>query len=259
MTEEKPLSAVEDVPSKTAATEANKAPERWISIFGFVIVTKADLLAAAAFLLSLTTVVYQFSSWLKGPSPSVYPPDLVYIFFDQYANNKTVVRFAAQLSFVNTAEPGHDAIVREITLEVNDKKIDNKNNLAIREQWLSFVTIWRDKIELRVVPKEAAHPFPVVAGGAASNTVSFAPVEQVCGPSMKTTPPTSPPCEPDQSFVTDTDFLNAIHGIDSITLNFTTRIVGTTNPLLASCTVPVGIALRQYLAENDWFAAKCNS
>jgi hypothetical protein len=72
----------EVIPSNTGHAGTDKAPERWVSFLGFVIVTKGDLLAAAAFLLSLVSVIYQLSSWIKGPSPSVYPPELIYVFFD---------------------------------------------------------------------------------------------------------------------------------------------------------------------------------
>ena len=252
MEEKIPPKEVEAPPRKPEIVDSDKPPERWVSLFGFVIVTKSDLLAAAAFLLSLITVVYQFSSWVRGPAPSVYPPDVMYVFFDQYANNRTIVRFAAQLSFVNTAEAGHDAIVRDITLQESAK-----DDLSIKQQWLSFVTIQRDRTRLMVVPKEAAHPFPIIAGGAMSNTVSFAPLEQACLRSVNGSPkaPIAVACDSDQYFVTDIDFLNKIADIDALTLQFSARIVGSGRPLVTSCTLPVGVALRQYLAENEWFAA----
>jgi hypothetical protein len=246
-------SSLKDVlSSKAKDAEADKAPERWVSFLGFVIVTKADLLAASAFLLSLISIIYQTSAWLKGPSPSFYPPDLVYVFFDQYANNRTVVRFASPLAFVNTADTGHDAVVRDISLQATATGLD------IAQEWLSFVTIQRDGTKLFVSPKEAAHPFPVVAGSAASNAVSFAPFEQSCPQSGATLDPVHT-CVPDRYFVSDTDFLNKIAGTDTLTLKFIARFVGFGKPLVASCTISTGPAFRQYISENDWFAARCTS
>jgi hypothetical protein len=245
----------EVLPSKTLHSGEDKAPERWVSFLGFVIVTKADLLAAAAFLLSLVSVIYQLSSWIKGPSPSVYPPDLVYVFFDQYANNRIVVRFASQLSAVNTADPGHDAIVRDISLEATAPGLD------ITQEWLSFVTVQRDGTRLLVTPKEAAHPFPVVAGGSVSYAISFAPLEEAC-PGIDAKANSAPPaqvCDHDRQFVSDTDFLNKIAKIDSLELKFRVRFVGVSKALIASCTIPIGVAFRQYVSENDWFAARCTS
>ena len=240
-------------PSKKLRAGKGKAPERWVSFLGFVLATKSDLLAAAAFLLSLISVTYQASLWLKGPSPSVYPPDLVYVFFDKYANNRTVVRFASQLSFVNTAEAGHDAIVRDISLEITAKGFDNI------QEWLSFVTVQRDGTRLLVAPKEAAHPFPVVAGGAVSNTVSFAPVEQSCPQVEVKSIEENKSCDSDRYFVSDTDFLQKVGDIDALNLKFTVRFVGFSRAFVAFCTIQIGVAFRQYMSENDWFAARCNS
>lgn len=247
--------APEANPSKVQHAGPDKPPERWVSFLGFVIVTKADLLAAAAFLLSLISIFYQLSSWIEGPSPSVYPPDLVYVFFDKYANNRTVVRFASQLSFVNTADAGHDAVVRDISLEAA------ATDLNTTQEWLSFVTVQRDGTKMLVTPKEAAHPFPVVAGGAASYTVSFAPLEQLC-PGVGTKPnpiPRTNACDPDRYFVSDTDFLKKLANTDALKLKFSVRFVGFSKTFSASCTILIGVAFRQYMAENDWSAARCYS
>ena len=230
------------------------APEPWFSFLGFVFVTKADLLAAAAFLLSVTTLIYQLSSSLAAPAPSVYAPDVVYVFFDPYANNSTVLRFAAQISLVNTAGERHDAIVRDIGLTVTAPDLD------VSEDWLSFVTIQRSGSELLRPTKEAAHPFPVVAGGAASYTVSFAPTEQACGElgeSRATEPPK--PCDPDRNFLDDARFSSGIERARALRLVFSVRIVGQRKPLTTSCILPIGMAFRQYIAENSWFAARCYS
>jgi hypothetical protein len=127
------------------------------------------------------------------------------------------------------------------------------------QEWLSFVTVQRDGTKLTVTPKEAAHPFPVVAGGAVSNTVSFAPLEQAC-PQVGTKPaPGAQACDPDRYFVSDTDFLNKIADTDALNLKFSVRFVGFSKGLIASCTIPIGVAFRQYISENDWFAARCDS
>lgn len=226
---------------------ASDPPEPWFTFLGFVVVTRADLLAAAAFLLSVTTLVFQLSSWLSGPEPSVYPPDIVYVRFDPYANNRTVLRFAAQMSLVNTAGGKHDVIVRDIRLEATAP------GLKVLQDWLSFTTVQRSGTQLLVPPTEAAHPFPVAAGGAASYTVSFAPTEQACGDAPAAA------CDPDRDFMDEAQFLNAIAGAKTMTLTFSVRLVGRAHPLTATCSLPTGAAFRQYIAENGWFAARCYS
>jgi hypothetical protein len=110
-----------------------------------------------------------------------------------------------------------------------------------------------------VVPKEAAHPFPVTAGGAASNMVAFAPVEQVCPDHSSISPVEIANCNPDRNFVSDVEFLKIIADTSEINLEFSIRIVGFKEPLRAACVITVGKALLQYLAENHWFAAMCRS
>lgn len=237
-------------PTKRILVGADKPPERWISLLGFVIVTKADLLAAAAFFLSLVSLLYQTSLWFAKPSPTFFPPDLVYVYFDHYANNLTVARFASQASFVNTAAIGHDAIVRDIRIDVSAP------HLSISEKWLSFVSIERDGTHLLVTPKEAAHPFPVTAGSSASQAVSFAPLEQMpCGQPTNTIQL----CDRDADFVDESQFLNAAAKAKSLKVTFTIRFVGSRNPIQSSCDVPLGVGFLQYTAENGWFAARCVS
>lgn len=223
-----------------------KPPERWLSLLGFVIVAKADLLAASAFLLSLVSIVYQLSSWMRGPLPSIYAPDLVYVFFDHYANNTTVVRFAAPLSFVNVAPTGHDAIIRDVNLEVSAQ-----GKVITSEDWLSFALVTRLDKKLQVTPKEPAHPFPIVGGGATSYMVSFAPGEQSCALAPSA-------CNRGSYFVSDTQFLNGISEASALDLTISARVVGFKKALSVRCSIALGPAFRQYLAENEWFAAKCN-
>ena len=226
-----------------------KPPERWLSFLGFVIVAKADLLAAAAFLLSVVGLVYQFSAWVRGPKPSLYAPDVVYVFFDAYANNRVVTRVAGQLSLVNSGAMGHDAIVRSIeaTVVVRGQPVTVQN-------WMSFASVTRKERDLVVTPLESAHPFPVNAGSAVSRMISFAPGDIAC---FAGAGPAAPGCDPDKWFVTDSDFLNRIAGASELRLDFSAAIVGLDQPVKASCTMAAGTGLLQYLAENNWFAARC--
>lgn len=233
-----------------------KPPEKWISFLGFVIVAKADLLAATAFLLSLASLLYQFSTWMRGPQASIYPPDVVYILFDKYPNNQTVTRFIAQMSFVNTASSGYDAIVRDLSVEATISFADKSPTKTITTQrWLNFVSVSRVGNALYPTPRDAAHPFPIIGGGAASYSVSFAPLEKECSRDKSNTE-----CgTADKDFVSDVQFIETIAKADALHLKFKSRMVGASSPLVASCKIKVGVGLIQYLAENDWFAAQCTA
>ncbi|MBB5684887.1 hypothetical protein [Sphingobium boeckii] len=241
---------------KTVTPPALKAPKgdppvNWISLFGFVIVTKADMLAAAAFLLSISTIVIQVTTWFTGSKPTVYAPDTVYVFFDQYANNKIVMRLAGQLSFVNTGPVGHDAIVRDVIVNVKVGKLD------LDQRWLSFASVSRDENRLVVTPREMAHPFPVSSGSAVSQMISFSPVEDVCSAEIAAKSPDPKNCVADRGFVSDTDFLETASKAKELTLTFSVRYVGKKERQDIICKMPIGEAFVQYLAENSWFSSRC--
>lgn len=219
-------------------------PSNWISIFGFVIVTKADLLAATAFLLSLGTLLYQASVWMQGSRPRLFRPDVVYIFFDQYANNRTVTRFAGQLSFLNDAPPDNDAIVERVELVVT------AGNVTFREPWLNVATVKRAEKQFLINSKDAAHPFIVRSGTANSDMYSFAPQDRTCGTDDRS-------CQADSDFLDDVAFLTLLGKAKNIELTFEVHYLGSDDVQKVECAIPVSPGLMTYLAENSWFAARC--
>src|SRR4051794_40492617 len=90
--------------------EGDKPPEKWFSLFGLVVVRKTDLLAATAFALSASAILFQLWEFMRGASPSIYYPDTVYVYFDRYANGITATRFAGQISFTNSGASGHNTV-----------------------------------------------------------------------------------------------------------------------------------------------------
>src|SRR4029078_4115529 len=113
---------------KLRTRKRHNPPENWFTFLGLVIVRRTDLLAGAAFVLSLSTVVYQAWQFVRGANPQMYHPDTVFVYFDQYANGVTGTRFAGQLSFTNDGEVGQNAIIRDVSLSarIGAKKIEEK-------------------------------------------------------------------------------------------------------------------------------------
>jgi hypothetical protein len=225
----------------------NSPPEKWFTILGLIIVRRTDLLAATAFVLSLTTLSYQLWQFVKGPNPILYPPDTIYVFFDRYPNGVTATRLAGQLSFTNNGEAGHNAVFRDVSATV---KLGER---TIEEYWLSFGTITRRGTEFILEVKETAHPFVVDGGGAVSHMVTFSPRVRDCVPQISTTVS----CQQGADFVSDIDFLKLLAQQKTLNLTFAARVLDSSRILRANCSVSLTDDFMWTLAKNDWYAARC--
>lgn len=231
----------------TPAPEVRAAPEKWFSFFGLIVLRRTDLLAAAAFILSLSTILYQTWNFMKGASPAIYPPDTLYVFFDRYPNGVTATRFAGQLSFTNGGEVGHNAIIRDVSanITVGSRKIE--------QYWLSFATVARRDTELDVQIKEAAHPFVINGGGAVSHMVTFSPRVKDCTTQIRGTAD----CQQGVDFVSDTEFLNILSQQKAFEVTFSGSIFDSRRKLDTKCMVSITEDLIQTMAKNNWYAARC--
>jgi len=220
-------------------------PEKWFTFFGLVVVRRTDLLAATAFALSLSTILYQLWTFVRGANPAIYFPDTVYVFFDKYANGVSATRLAGQISFTNTGDTGHNAIIRDVTATI---KIADR---SIEQFWTSFATVTRRDTELVFDIKAAAHPIVVNGGGAASQLVTFSPRVKPCPA------PTKNPCNESINFLSDTDFLKLASQEKEIRITFSGRTFGSGRVIEANCTLSATEDFIQTLAKNDWYASRC--
>jgi hypothetical protein len=223
-------------------------PERWFSFFGLVVMRKTDLLAAAAFVISLSTAVYQFVGFMRGAQLEIYHPDTVYIYFDLYANGVIATRFGGQMTATNSGDTGQNGVLRELALEIQagPKKFN--------EQWFSFATVSRKGTELSVEPKETAHSLVVNGGSAVSQMVTFSPRVRDCNPGNANVPTN---CNDNSDYISDTEFLNALVPGKTMRLTFLGTIAGKNKTLQTSCSVFITQDLITILAANDWYAARC--
>ncbi|GIQ77094.1 hypothetical protein [Bradyrhizobium sp. RD5-C2] len=225
----------------------NSPPEKWFTILGLIIVRRTDLLAATAFVISLSTLSYQLWQFAKGSNPIIYPPDTLYVFFDRYPNGVTATRIAGQLSFTNSGEAGHNAVLQDVSATI---KLGER---TIEEYWLSFGTVTRRDTEFTLEVKEAAHPFVVDGGGAVSHMVTFSPRVRDCVPQVSTTVT----CQQGADFVTDIDFLKLLAPQKTLNVTFTGRVLGSSRTLKGNCSTSITDDFMQTLAKNDWYAARC--
>jgi hypothetical protein len=241
------------------STELEKAPERWINLFGLVVVTKTDVLAAVAFVLALWSASYSFYGYARGAVPTLYHPETIYIYFDKYADSSRNVRLAGEISLTNSGAEGRNTILREVSTRVTIEGAE-AHKRTFEEKWNSFVKVSRRGTVLSIDPSEAARPVVMEGGGAVSQMVSFAPVPVDCATEKSDRKDIGEAdCDTKQNFVQDNAFLIALSKATRINVDFIGTILGTTRPLTSTCYVLVTENLMAGLYNNDWFAARCFS
>ena len=222
-------------------------PEKWFNFLGLVVLRRTDLLAAAAFVLSISAVTYQLWQFVRGASPTLYAPDTLYIFFDKYANGVTATRIAGQLSFTNSGDAGHNATIRDVSATVSTAK------RSIEENWLSFAKVSRSGTELVFDINESAHPFVIDGGGASSYLVTFAPRVRDCSELMSKIAN----CNQAMDFVSDIDFIKDLYASRNLTVAFVGTLFDSRKRLTTSCRTEVTNDLITTIALNSWYAARC--
>jgi hypothetical protein len=211
-----------------------------------VVVRRTDLLAAAAFVLSITGLSYQLWQFVRGANPQMYNPDTLYVFFDRYANGIVATRIAGQLSFTNNGDAGHNAIIRDVSAKVTVGK------RVFDENWLSFAKVTRSDTEQNFSIKESAHPMVVDGGSASSYLVTFSPRVNDCVES-------SAICNQAQDFVSDVDFVASLLNSKELMITFTGTLFDSTRTLITKCRSSITSDMVDTISANRWYAARCTS
>jgi hypothetical protein len=225
---------------------SDQIPEKYFNFLGLVIVRKADLLAAAAFLLAAGSAAYQAAEYLSGPHLEIFAPDNILVFFDRYSDGAKVTRIAGQLTFTNSGAAGRTGTVREAWVDLIGP------NIAIQQYWNSFPKLARDKERLKIEDVEYAFPLEVPGQGTISKFTVFAPWVEPC-PSGVTD------CNPARQYVSDTAFLHRLaqHIRESVILTFHSTTFRSGKVAPSSCKLVITSELVINLGINDWYMGRC--
>jgi len=224
---------------------ASAPPEPYFQLFGFVLVRKADVLAATAFLLALLSTAYQFSGYLMGPRVRQFPPDRILIYFDKYPDGSVATRFAGQTTFSNAGLSGHGATIKDVILTVNGPGIQ------VRQRWNSFAVAERHDWHLSIKPQADAAALQVPGEQTLSRLITYAPAAERCALLQK--------CKSSFPTPDDTVFLHAIDGHvgGSLTFTFASSTFEGSGIESVSCDVVLTAELVTALAASDWYLAPC--
>lgn len=137
-------------------------------IFGFLISRKIELLALVALFLALIAFISQLKGCIEGPQVKLFPPDQVFIIEDgPYSDNKTRVRFGANMVYLNNAQKGFNGIVQHEYLRffIGNKKYEHN--------WERFVEFEGPPGKLQIKNPKNVRPFSVDAGNTTSHQTYF--------------------------------------------------------------------------------------
>jgi hypothetical protein len=188
---------------------------------------KVDLLALAAFLLSVATISIQLSAWLKGPNLKLLPPDQVFI-WKQMAYSDKIPRalFGATLIYVNKGEKGYAAIIRRETVNVA------MSGKAFEQGWDKFTTFAAAK----PTDGKPAIPFSVDGGATETHQTMFVPWPRHC-------PQPADGCDVQENHIKWADFIDELHrlvkaGQKEFEFKFTTEMIDS-KPITTSCKIAI--------------------
>jgi hypothetical protein len=166
-----------------AAPPATAIDPSW-RFLGLQIARKTEFLALAAFVLSISGVLWQIMNFARGAVVRVFPSDQILMTSTDklgrnYSGQGNLLALTATMTYVNEGDVGHNAIIRRenIQFALPDRQVEH--------QWYQFVSsdIEDDKLSVKRVSE--ARPFPVNAGSAISHETLFTAWEIDCQSGQK--------------------------------------------------------------------------
>jgi len=206
-------------------------------IFGIEIERKTDILAFAAFIISVSSLVAQGVNLVRGPEILLEPPKQVLLRGESYPDQRVYTRIAATLVYLNKGSPGYDDIVREETaiIEVGDTRFtlhgQDYVSTGVREGGF-----YLDK-------KSDADPVQIASGSVVTHENYFAP-----WPEKGATP--------SQNYIEFTRFLALLAKETEVNITFISKTFGgTVNE--QQCTLRVK-EFSEHLKRKGWSAPVCH-
>lgn len=141
-----------------------------IKFLGIEIERKTDILALAAFIISISGLLYQITVFVQGPRVHLIPPEQITLTTTSYGNNgNKYITIIANMTYVNSGQEGHNAVIQKekISFEIG--------NQTYELVWQYFVDVTSEgkRLDRKVI--KSAQPFSLNAGSAESHETQFYP------------------------------------------------------------------------------------
>jgi hypothetical protein len=215
---------------------------------GLRIARKTEILALAAFFLSVSGLLWQILNYVRGPVVRLFPSDQIIITSSgklgkNYAGQPDLLALIATFAYVNEGDVGHNAVVRReyIKFEFGDRKIEHRWYLTGSSDFEGSNPTFK--------PEGEARPFPVTAGSAVSHDTLFAAWEIDCEQVTRD-------CNPAENFVVWDDFVKTIKLTKEIKIK-TVALIYSKPPAEATCEIRLRDWEISIIEMEGWLAAAC--
>lgn len=220
-----------------------------MNLLGIQVERKTDILALAAFLLSVAGIISQLTIFVvvifRGAVVTLFPSEQVLLKADVLEKDGTkYVRIGARMAYTNSGAAGYNAVIeREIVT------MDFGSGVAFQQKWQTLETFDIVEQKLTSIERKPANPLPINAGSAESHDTYFVPFRKRCGQGEEE-------CDEWQNYLSWSKFLEKIENTKQMKFEFTGNLYGE-HPAKTSCIVRIDSNLIDRLRKNEWYSASC--
>lgn len=151
-----------------------------LKLFGIQIERKTDILAFAAFLISLGSVFYQLQVYLEGPDVVAFPPNQILLTTAAHEKGQPddpagqYLRVIARMAYVNNGQAGFNAVIlnEQVSFELEGRDIEMRSQ--------KYVSTWSESTEFVIEVLGPVRPHSIAGGNTFANEVVFAPRSVQC-------------------------------------------------------------------------------
>jgi len=207
-----------------------------MKIIGIEIERKTDILAMAAFLISLGSLIGQAVLLLRGPVIVLDGPRQIILYFESGLSSRNFMNVISTQIYVNNGSPGFDDILKSesILLTIAGRTIQLES--------LESVDSTRKGIDLVFRSRQAWKPAKIRAGDFISNETLYVPY-----PSLK---------DPDENAIDRSDLEKLMAGSSDLKVELVAKTYGGKN---ISSTCFLGVEEVEFgLSEKGWASLVCN-
>ena len=206
-------------------------------ILGIEIERKTDILALAAFIISIGSLLSQVVLLLRGADITLYKPEQILIKSHEYPDGKSYMRLSATMTYRNSGSPGYNDTIRKekVFFTINEKKYELN--------WDDYIDSTAKEKEIIITKKTDAVPTQVDAGSVVVHETYFAPW----------------PAEgddPSANYIEWNDFIEKISSQKSLLFKFHFESFDGKKEEV-SCKVVVSEFIK-HLKQKGWSAPTCN-
>lgn len=208
-----------------------------MKFLGIEIERKTDILAMAAFLISVGSIVGQIALLLRGAEVTVDGPRQVILFFESTLGSRKYLNAISTQIYVNNGSPGYDDILRSETLSLSALG----KTILLESQELVDSTREDNKLVYRT--RKAWKPEKIKAGDFIGNETLFVPYPSIRG------------VKRDINFIDEAAFSDLISSSEIIRIELRARTYG--GQAMSSLCILKTSDVKIGLKEKGWASLRC--